>query len=80
MSTSIDVGRVTELHEHAERWALTAIRAGLTPSYAWPKALSSVRMCIRRGASRLVIPSKLVGVKPHQHTIRAPPPIVLRAA
>jgi hypothetical protein len=58
----------------AARWAdhvLGSDPGGLPPAYVARKALDAVAFSLRHGLRDLAIPTKLVGVKAHQHTVEA---------
>ena len=61
------------LTDQAARWADHVLEHGsrLSPSYVTRKALDAVAFSLRHGLRDLAVPTKLVGVKAHQHAVEA---------
>ena len=61
------------LTDQAARWADHVLEHGskLSPSYVTRKALDAVAFSLRHGLRDLAVPTKLVGVKGHQHAVEA---------
>lgn len=60
------------LTDQAARWADHVLATdSLPPEYITRKALDAVAFSLRHGLQDLSIPSKLVGVKAHQHAVEA---------
>ena len=60
------------LTDQAARWADHVLATdSLPPEYVTRKALDAVAFSLRHGLRDLSIPSKLVGVKAHQHAVEA---------
>lgn len=61
------------LTDQAARWADHVLEHGskLSPSYVTRKALDAVAFSLRHGLRNLAVPTKLVGVKAHQHAVEA---------
>ena len=73
-----DLASAQTLTDQAARWAdhvlATAGSAdgpGLPPAYVARKALAAVAFSLRHGLRDLAVPTKLVGVKAHQHAVEA---------
>ena len=66
---SISINHALALHSQARRWAAHAVECGVRPGSAYTKALESLEFSLRRAAPRICVPSKLVGVLPHQDTV-----------
>ncbi len=79
---SQDPAPADTLTDQAARWAdhvlavsvsndgpRPAVAGGLPPAYVARKALSAVAFSLRHGLRDLAVPTKLVGVKAHQHAV-----------
>ena len=75
---SQDPAPADTLTDHAARWADHVLAVSeacdgpaLPPAYVARKALSAVAFSLRHGLRDLAVPTKLVGVKAHQHAVEA---------
>ena len=73
-----DLAFAQTLTDQAARWADHVLATadsgdgpGLPPAYVARKALAAVAFSLRHGLRDLAVPTKLVGVKAHQHAVEA---------